>query len=281
MIGAITYTYDANKNMLTSLEESWSNGQWAGVYRYTYTYDASGNMLTELDEGWSNASSWLYTWTYNASGNRLSGLSEQWLNGQWVNGGRATWTYDADGRETSFLSEGWSNGRWVNGYRDTHTYDAQENLTSIWFYTWLNSSWTPRDYLDPKGRPFFVGIDSAANGYYLGHGYNYAFTRKLIVTSVASQSVSVPASYSLSQNYPNPFNPSTKIGFGVSGLGSSWVRLVVCDMLGREVSVLVNERKEPGNYTVQFNAGGLASGVYFYRIEAGSFVETRKLILLR
>ena len=99
-----------------------------------------------------------------------------------------------------------------------------------------------------------------------------------------------PVGYMLEQNYPNPFNPSTKIGFrvlgekngsGVSGLGSSFVKLVVYDLLGREVAVLVNEKKESGGYTVQVDATGLASGIYFYRLQSENFVQTRKMLLIR
>ena len=63
--------------------------------------------------------------------------------------------------------------------------------------------------------------------------------------------------------------------------GVSEVKLVVCDLLGREVAVLVNERKAPGNYEVRFDAAGLASGVYFYRLTAGSFVQTKKMIVVK
>jgi hypothetical protein len=68
----------------------------------------------------------------------------------------------------------------------------------------------------------------------------------------------------LEQNYPNPFNPVTTIGYRVSGPGSMWVRLAVYDVSGREVRVLVSERKEPGRHEVRFDGAGLASGVYFY-----------------
>ena len=111
-----------------------------------------------------------------------------------------------------------------------------------------------------------------------------------LVTGVAANDHKGPGYFELSQNYPNPFNPVTTIGFrvaggrngsGVSGLGSSIVRLSVYDMLGREVALLVNDKKEPGNYTVQFDGTGLASGVYLYRMTAGAFAETRRLILLR
>ena len=95
-----------------------------------------------------------------------------------------------------------------------------------------------------------------------------------------------PAVFRLDQNYPNPFNPTTEIGFHVpagqaGGAGSPHVTLIVYDMLGREVAVLVDERKAPGSYSVEFNASRFASGVYLYRLSAGSFVQTRKMILAR
>jgi hypothetical protein len=88
-------------------------------------------------------------------------------------------------------------------------------------------------------------------------------------------------SFALQQNVPNPFNPTTSIGFRVSGLGSRWVRLGVCDLLGREVAVLVNEQKQPGEYTVTWDAQGMASGVYICRMTAGAFVGYHKMILLK
>ncbi len=83
----------------------------------------------------------------------------------------------------------------------------------------------------------------------------------------------------LEQNYPNPFNPSTSIRYELPT--SSVVRLSVFDLLGREVSVLVNERKDAGIHEVSFNGSGLASGVYLYRLNANSFLQTRKLVLAK
>jgi hypothetical protein len=85
--------------------------------------------------------------------------------------------------------------------------------------------------------------------------------------------------FQLAQNYPNPFNPSTKIKYSIPR--SSFVTLKVFDMLGREVFTLVNEYKPANNYEIEFNASRLPSGIYFYRIQAGSFVETKKLVLLK
>lgn len=104
-------------------------------------------------------------------------------------------------------------------------------------------------------------------------------------TSDVENGAGAPASFSLAQNYPNPFNPSTTIGYtvpvgGGHGSGTKPVRLVVYDLLGREVAVLVNEAKAPGRYEARFDGTGLASGVYFYSLIAERYAETRKLLLL-
>jgi probable HAF family extracellular repeat protein len=94
----------------------------------------------------------------------------------------------------------------------------------------------------------------------------------------------LPEEYNLAQNYPNPFNSTTKIRFAIPYLGTGLalsVQLKVFDILGNEVATLVNEEKAPGTYEVEFNATQLSSGVYFYRLKSGDFVETKKMILLR
>jgi hypothetical protein len=85
--------------------------------------------------------------------------------------------------------------------------------------------------------------------------------------------------YSLSQNFPNPFNPTTTIKYAIKTAGE--VTLKVFDMLGTEVSSLVNENQEEGSYSVTFNASELPSGIYFYTLTSGNFIDTKKLILLK
>ena len=93
------------------------------------------------------------------------------------------------------------------------------------------------------------------------------------------QTARIPNFYSLQQNYPNPFNPATKITYTLPKAGN--VQLKVYDILGREVSTLVNEVKQPGVYTVEFNASNLASGIYFYRILSGNFTAVKKMVLVK
>ena len=118
-------------------------------------------------------------------------------------------------------------------------------------------------------------------------GGNYDVYASRVLQSGSITSVenvgTVPTGFALSQNYPNPFNPSTRIQYTIESAGL--VSLKVYDMLGREVATLVNGRQEAGTYTVQFGinsgASGLSSGIYFYRLKVGSFISTKKLVLMK
>jgi hypothetical protein len=98
------------------------------------------------------------------------------------------------------------------------------------------------------------------------------------ITSVKDES-SAPKEFSLHQNYPNPFNPTTSLSFVIGH--SSFVSLKVYDLLGREVATLVDEVKPAGAHTVSFDASQLSGGVYYYRLWAGSFTQTRKMVLAK
>jgi hypothetical protein len=98
-------------------------------------------------------------------------------------------------------------------------------------------------------------------------------------TSIDQIKYDLPEKYSLNQNFPNPFNPSTNISYQLPFSGQ--VALKIYDVLGKEVATLVNEEKPAGSYQVNWNASNLSSGIYFYRLHTGSFVETKKMILLK
>lgn len=116
----------------------------------------------------------------------------------------------------------------------------------------------------------WVGIDGANKKLY--------FDRFGAVTSINTNNNN-PEQYSLSQNYPNPFNPNTKIDFSIPK--NSLVSIKIYDVLGKEVAVLVNKDFKIGSYTVDFNASTLTSGVYFYKITAGDYTDTKKLVLVK
>lgn len=108
---------------------------------------------------------------------------------------------------------------------------------------------------------------------------NWAIDSSTIISTGINYDNFVIESFYLYQNYPNPFNPITTIGFGVQN--KSNVKITILNAIGEEVAVVLNEEKEPGYHQVEFNATNLPSGVYFYQLKAGSFIETKKMLLLK
>lgn len=104
-------------------------------------------------------------------------------------------------------------------------------------------------------------------------------TSEIILVGVDDHDYSLPKNFMLAQNYPNPFNPSTSIQFSIPS--ASNVKLKLYDVLGNEIKTLINENKSPGNYSINFNAEELASGIYIYRLESNNSILSKKMILLK
>jgi hypothetical protein len=127
------------------------------------------------------------------------------------------------------------------------------------------------------GQPV-VGLARAGNGMVTSGFLADSLSWSLVTGVDGPGAYDLPLTFELRQNYPNPFNPTTVVSWQLPV--SSHVRLVIYDLLGREVATLVNEVRAPGAYHITWNAAGLASGVYLYRLTAGSFSETKKMLLL-
>jgi len=146
------------------------------------------------------------------------------------------------------------------------------SASSPWYYITLGIH-----PLTPPGTTHLVRVEAYANTY-----RGWTDTLRITVmppVGVEELPAGIPLATSLEQNYPNPFNPSTTIRYGLPQRGA--VTLAIHNTLGQVVATLVHGEKEAGYHEAVFDASGLASGVYFYRLTAGSFVETRKLLLLR
>ena len=140
------------------------------------------------------------------------------------------------------------------------------NALATWVLVFYGTNYTVGDQVEVDyANPIQIGKDK------------YTFT-PTNVTGINGTN-SVPVNFMLSQNYPNPFNPSTTIKYSVPH--ADLVSLKIYDILGREVRTLINEYKSPGTYYINFNAHGLSSGVYFYRLTAGSYSGVKKLILIK
>ncbi len=165
----------------------------------------------------------------------------------------------------------------VNGARvDTVTFDATSSTT------WYEKTETIN---------LIQGTNTIQVELFWGWMYlDYVAVPEAAFTTGVDGPSGVPEVFSLHQNYPNPFNPGTTIGFNIGGAkagsggsdpATGWVNLSVYDVLGREVAVLVNEKKVAGYYEVRFDASNLSSGVYLYRLIAGDYIQTQRMVLAK
>ncbi|MCH8032514.1 MAG: T9SS type A sorting domain-containing protein [Bacteroidetes bacterium] len=166
-------------------------------------------------------------------------------------------------------------------------------------YGWLNIIPTDQRMAVHTG-PFFLEVDKPITiivGYTIGQGDSplnsvtvgkevSAFVQQFYqsnfddnILPVEEENSLIVDEFKLFQNYPNPFNPATNIGFRIADFG--FVSFKVYDVLGSEVATLVNDEKPAGSYEVKFSATGLPSGIYFYKLQTESFIETKKMILLK
>ncbi|MGE5315118.1 MAG: Ig-like domain-containing protein [Acidobacteriota bacterium] len=264
----------------------------------TYTFAVGsypklvGTVLDEIDA----AGKW---WQPSASGStvnviatfatvaspKLSGSGSGRITYQWQNNAGGVCREHNAG---NYSVEGGSViGIWVYG-------DASGNAIELWFYNSggfttvaaATIDWTgwklvtiPLSAVSGSTRRFasFVLVQKAGAAM-SGTIYIDALSSGSAVTSVDREKTSaMPGAFVLEQNYPNPFNPSTHIRFSIPS--AQPVRLAVYDVLGREVARLADEPMQPGTYTMEWNAAGLPSGVYFYTLKAGSYSATKKLLL--
>ena len=184
----------------------------------------------------------------------------------------------AAGRMAAFIDTCWANSQSGHGVRP-YVYPLYDPPT----WDGVPSNWTAmQGYPVPENLAYTnTAMQSAgSDGFALGD-LNW-FPSQLALwrpTAVQTTHKPVPETFELSQNYPNPFNPTTRISFTIPA--TAMVQLKVYNVLGQEVATLVNETMTNGSHTVTFDASKLASGVYLYKITAGNFVSTKKMVLLK
>ena len=276
------YTFDENNNRIKILLLRWVNSCWINNLKYKYSYDESSNLIEKLIHNWVD-SSWIndQKWTYTSEGeNNLQELWEIWNGSEWRKYEFYECIYDDDGNIIECFQKRCSYSIWKNWSKKIYTYDGNNKLQELKL-RWDGTNW--KNY-----RKFSSVYDeyncltSALCQQWNGIEWDN-YMRKTYTNTYCNLISSVEEdnniTYKLSQNYPNPFNPSTKIIYSIPKL--SYVSIKVFDVLGREVSTVVSKEQAIGNYEVEFDASNLTSGIYFYRIQAGKFVETKKMILLQ
>jgi hypothetical protein len=267
-----TFTYDENNNLIEEYwEDYWGSTKWLysydeynnlaekihqGYERWTYLYNENGDMIEEyhyyyIHDQWDILNNWIYTYTYDNNDRVIEMIREVWDNSTWQNTGKWMYTLDEFDNLTEEIYQTWVDSEWQNIEKWTYAFDENKNLIEELYQEWVDSDWQ-----DVRKGTF----------------------EYITVTGLEPQSSAV-TSYFLSHNYPNPFNPSTTIEFDLPK--STYVRIEIYNAAGQKVQTLLNEKMSAGSHQVEFNAQNLSSGVYFYRIEAGEFVDVKKMILLR
>lgn len=192
--------------------------------------------------------------------------------------GLADYTWCSSDSLTS--GDGYAAACFVDQNGDSVTVRRGNMTGSLGTYHYKRNSVMSTGYLTPVCAVYKVGTTKYAAFSYAGQGPNNVyFNQEGLVTGVTPENGNIPGCYQLMQNFPNPFNPATTIKFNIPKGG--FVTLTVYDVLGNEVAVLVNEILNPNNYEVSWNANGLASGVYFYKLAVNDFVEVKKMMLVK
>lgn len=262
------------------LPQAGTEGGWNNSMRIIGNNIWFGTNNTRVYHSTNFGSNWIYG-TTGTSANSYDVHYVSATNG-FAGGASAALVKSTDGGATYSLVSGAPGGTsqiagisgnannilYVCGLNIYRTTNGGTNWLTAFTGTGTNNLWAIS--LTPNSFGCLQGWACGANGTIL---------RMEIATGVETPGTEIPKTFALEQNYPNPFNPSTKISYSIPA--NSNVNITIYDALGRQVKVLVNDFKNAGNYTVEFNAYNLSSGIYFYKLQAGDYANTRKMMLIK
>jgi len=275
--------YNINNLVIEVIYEEWNGTEWLNDYQRLYEYDENQNKTLEMLNYW-NGTEWddHIRWISNYNPNNLISelIQDEYFENTWLHSQKDIYTYESlNLMEDKILR--WSTFDWDTSSRVIYSYNSNDKCIERQFqkYRFGWEDWTRYIFefdefgnLKTESSYTWVFTEWVNNNKYL---YNYS-----PITSIETDRIQ-SIGYLLQQNYPNPFNPGTIIRYAISS--TQFVTLKVYDLLGREIATLVNEEKTAGSYNVEFGMQNLelSSGIYFYKLQAGNFVETKKMILLK
>ena len=276
------YTYDEQDRLIELLWEDWDEDEWIQTDRFLFSYDGDGNLEEVLIYWWTGDAwdlDYREIWSYDDDGNLVQILEEVWDGNEWWEDFRVLFAYDGEGNRIESTYQAFEDDEWENVQLVESEYDDGGNVVQSVYSQWEDNDWVPvwRDTFEFDANDVLTSeLIELWTGTAWENWMRITYTDS--PTRVADEG-GMPRRFELAQNYPNPFNPSTTIRFTIPEQTN--VTLTVYDMLGREVATLVDEILQPGEHTKLFDAGHLASGVYVYRIRAGDFTDTKRLVLMK
>jgi hypothetical protein len=291
-----TFAYDSNRNITSDLFEHINNFDSVNDFIITYKYNNNGKLKESLLKNWDSTfwvNSSKLTISYDSKGDKDSMLFESWLGESWTN--NLLWTLTNENHIiNSYEAKSWDGSQWALTERG----NFKDNTNGDWIYglyqVWNGSLWNDKSrftYFYNNGSYFTYGLNEICiNGQWIpGDGLfqitNPHLLQAFIATEVSiyykissvEEKENIAEGYELYQNYPNPFNPSTTIKFTIPYSG--FVQLKVYNILGREITTLVNGFRSKGYNEIKFDASKLSSGIYIYQIISGSYVKSKMMML--
>lgn len=277
----VTNTYDSNNFLIQSLQQNWGGNDWDGyTWRDTYTYDLIGNQIYHVievltDNNWIKRGRWRDE--YDEYNNRIFEYYDTYEENEWNDYYKWSFSYNEDGNVVYYLEEVFDSVKWISTYQTFSTYNKEGYFSYARSERWLeyDSVWVP-------GNEGVFIYDKAGNrrsyfGAEIKVYYHYETTNINTKTYLQED-------FYLSQNYPNPFNPTTKIKYSIidkQNRGSVLVKLKVYNLLGEEITTLVDKEQKPGFYEIRFDGSLLPSGIYIYNLKSDDFNKSKKMILIK
>lgn len=277
-----TLTYSGG-NLATTTTEIWQSSAWVNLSKTTHTY-TGGYLTNSLSQTWSG-SAWVNqsqtTFTLNGSHLVTLEVTQTW-SGAWTDASKHEYDYDGSNNEILDVFSIYALGEWMAMEADTSKWSGGRNIEIV--YNHIISFSVSRSQFTYDGggnRILDLGQDWSGDEWVNSDRSVYVYGEPL---AVQVDNGKMPSAFELSQNYPNPFNPVTAIRYSLHR--PSQVIVTVFNVLGQEVRTLENGMQAAGTYETTWDGtdrGGVpvASGIYFYRIKAGDFTETRKMVLLK
>ena len=289
--GYYVYSYNGNNYLATVVKFSSTifPNHYDPTWKDEYYYDTSNVLIIKTGFNHFNLPDWMpeinILYFYDNIGNNNETIIQEWNNSDstWLNDYHTLFEYDSNNILISTLYQDWQtdSSNWVNVWRETYTYTPQNKLTTMFKETWSQGvgwqNYVLRTYYYDINDNWTEKLTQLWDGSDWKNYYRHLATW-LEPVSVKEEKIKLN-SYYLYNNFPNPFNPTTKIKFIISNY--DFVSLKVYDVLGNEISTLVNEDRPAGGYEIEFSGKDLPSGIYFYTLRAGNFLDTKKMILLK
>jgi len=318
--GMTIFENNENGDRATTTKQVYRNDEWLNRYKINFSYNDGGLLISKVEQKWSQdvwrnkketaleyegelcvnktISRWHdSTWvdraikelSYNDSGDRTEKVTYRWSDSTWIPRHRVIYSYNDNAALSEKLVYKWTDSTWVDKARASIGYDDNQNRVQVLLEkkdstdAWVNVSLREYMYYDNGLLTETVRSKWRDENWLPRKRYEYNYSTDRGVLS-AGATITLPKKIALSQAYPNPFNPATTISYSLPE--ANHVQIDIYDVIGNKVRTLVSQTQNAGTKSYQWNATNdlgqsVSAGMYIYTIQAGDFIQSKKMVLLK